>query len=151
VARNSIWTKAEPESVFAVLDDACAYPRWVVGTRRVRRVDPSWPQVGAQFHHAVGTAAGELHDSSKMLERDPPRKMVLEVRFRPTGVARVEINVIPESGGSTITLEETPLCGPISRVPRFVVDALLAVRNALSLQRLRHEIEKSTTPSRSAG
>jgi uncharacterized protein YndB with AHSA1/START domain len=142
MARNSIRTRAEPETVFDVLDDACAYPRWVVGARRVRGVDPSWPAVGSRFHHALGTAAGELHDSSKVIERDRPHRMVLEVRFRPTGVARVEIRVAPGDAGSTIVLEETPTEGPVSRLPRFIVEPLLALRNAISLQRLRHEVER---------
>ena len=93
MSRNTISVSASPEAVFDVLDDAYAYPRRVVGVRRVRRVDPTWPAVGSKFHHAIGTAAGELHDSSKMLERQPPDRIVLEVRFRPTGVAIVEIDV----------------------------------------------------------
>jgi hypothetical protein len=68
--------------------------------------------------------------------------MVLEVRFRPTGVARVEIRVAPGSAGSTIVLEETPTDGPVSRLPRFIIEPLLKLRNAISLQRLRHEVER---------
>ncbi len=142
MSRNSISVSAPPEAVFAVLDDAYAYPRWVVGARRVRRVDPSWPAVGSRFHHAIGTAAGELHDSSKVLERVPPDRIVLEVRFRPTGVAKVEIDVMPKGDASVVTLRETPTCGPVSHVPRFVTEPLLFARNALALQRLRHEIER---------
>ena len=93
MALNSIRTRAEPDAVFDVLDDACAYPRWVVGARRVRAVDPSWPAVGSRFHHALGTSVGELHDSSLVLEHDRPRRLVLEVRFRPVGVARVSLEI----------------------------------------------------------
>ena len=136
-------TCADPISVFSMLDDPYAYPRWVVGARRVRAVDPTWPAVGARFHHAIGTAAAELHDSSMVLERDPPRRLILEVRFRPTGVARVEINVDPTPAGCTITMTETPIRGPVTRLPRFIVNPLLTIRNAISLHRLRHEIERS--------
>src|SRR3954470_21831528 len=139
MARNSISTSAPPEAVFAVLDDACAYPRWVVGARRVRSVDPDWPSVGSRFHHAVGTAAGELHDSSQVLERLSPGRMVLEVRFRPTGIARVEIDVARDGDGSVVTLVESPTGGPVSALPRIITDPLLFLRNAISLQRLRHE------------
>ena len=142
MARNSVQTRADPASVFAVLEDACAYPLWVVGTRRVRAVDPSWPEVGSRFHHAVGTNAAELHDSSKVLEHEPPLRMVLEVRFRPAGVARVEMHVEPASTGSTIVMIETPISGPVSLLPSFVVTPLLTLRNAISLQRLRHEVER---------
>jgi uncharacterized protein YndB with AHSA1/START domain len=143
MARNSIRTRAEPEMVFDVLDNAYAYARWVVGARRVRGVDASWPAAGSRFHHALGTAAGELHDSSMVIQRDRPHRMVLEVRFRPTGVARVEIRVAPGPGGSAIILEETPTNGPVSRLPRFIIEPLLTLRNAISLQRLRHEVERS--------
>jgi uncharacterized protein YndB with AHSA1/START domain len=141
MARNSISVTASPEAVFDVLDDAHAYPRWVVGTRRVRRVDPGWPAVGSKFHHAVGNAAAELHDSSKVLERQPPDRIVLEVRFRPTGVAIVEIDVRRDGDGSVVTIAESPTRGPVSHLPRFITDPVLFARNALALQRLRHEIE----------
>jgi uncharacterized protein YndB with AHSA1/START domain len=143
MARNSISTHAGPESVFAVLDDPYAYPRWVVGTRRVRKVDPTWPAVGSRFHHAIGTALGELHDSSKVLIRERPSRMVLEVRFRPTGIAQVEMRVLPRGSGSTIVMDETPTGGPFAFLPRLITDPLLTLRNALSLRRLRHEVERS--------
>ena len=142
MARNFIEIRAGAEAVFDVLDDPYAYPRWVVGTRRIRSVDPDWPAVGSRFHHAVGNAAGELHDSSKVLLRERPRRIVLEVRFRPTGIARVEIDVTPNDTSSTVVIDETPTGGPITRVPRFITDPLLTLRNALSLQRLRHEVER---------
>jgi uncharacterized protein YndB with AHSA1/START domain len=142
MSRNSISVSASPEAVFEVLDDAYAYPRWVVGARRVRRVDASWPAAGSKFHHAIGNAAAELHDSSMILERVPPERIVLEVRFRPTGVANVEIDVERDGDGSVVTITESPTCGPVSHLPGFVTDPLLFVRNALALQRLRHEIER---------
>src|ERR1700712_5416837 len=107
MSRNSISVSASPEAVFAVLDDAYAYPRWVVGARRVRHVDANWPAVGSKFHHAVGNAGPELHDSSKVLERQSPERIVLEVRFRPTGVANVEIDVKRAGEGSVVTIMES--------------------------------------------
>jgi len=142
MTRNAITVDAVPEAVFAVLDDPCAYPRWVIGTRRVRRVDESWPAVGSRFHHAIGTAAAELHDSSKVLERDRPRRLVLEVRFRPTGVARVEIRVVPDANRSWVFLDETVIAGPAAWIPRIIVEPVLAMRNALSLRRLQREVER---------
>lgn len=147
MARNSINVHADADAVFDVLDNAYAYPRWVVGTRRIRAVDPDWPAVGSRFHHAVGSAAGELHDSSKVLLRERPDRIVLEVRFRPTGIARVDIRVTPHENGSRIVLDETPVSGPIAVVPRLIIDPLIALRNAWSLQRLRHEVERSVERS----
>jgi uncharacterized protein YndB with AHSA1/START domain len=143
MSKNSIGVSASPATVFDVLDDAYAYPRWVVGARRVRRVDSTWPAVGSKFHHAIGNAAAELHDSSKILERERPNRISLEVRFRPTGVARVQIDVRPEASGSLVTIQETPTRGPVSHLPRFITEPLLTLRNALALQRLRHEVEMS--------
>ncbi|HLM16836.1 MAG TPA: SRPBCC family protein [Acidimicrobiia bacterium] len=146
MSRNEITVTASPEAVFELLDDATAYPRWVVGTRRLRRVDPDWPREGSEFHHAIGVPGAELHDSTEVVERASPHRIVLEVRFRPTGTARVELVVDGTDGGSTVTMEETPDSGPISWLPRFVTDPLLHVRNAWSLQRLRHEIERRGRP-----
>jgi uncharacterized protein YndB with AHSA1/START domain len=142
MSRNQITVTASPDDVFAVLDDPCAYPGWVVGTRRIRRVDPDWPAQGSAFHHAVGVAGAELHDSSKVLERDPPRRLVLEVRFRPTGVARVELDVEHDGEQCVVTMSERPVSGPVSRLPGLVTEPALHFRNALSLQRLRHEVEQ---------
>jgi uncharacterized protein YndB with AHSA1/START domain len=138
---NRIHVSTPPETVFTVLDDPRAYPRWVVGTRRIRAVDRGWPDRGARFHHAVGTVAGEVKDSSMILERDPPRRMKLEVRFRPAGVAVVDIQVRPDGDGSEIAIEETPTDGPLSGLPRAVTEPALSLRNALSLWRLRREVE----------
>jgi uncharacterized protein YndB with AHSA1/START domain len=141
MSRNHITVGATPEAVFDVLDDPYSYARWVVGARRVRRVDADWPAVGSRFHHALGIAAAELHDSSEVVERERPSRLVLEVRFRPTGVARVEIGVDAHEEGSHLTIDETPTRGPVSALPRVVTEPLLNARNFISLQRLRHEIE----------
>ena len=132
MSRNRISVSAAPDAVFDVLEDPYAYPRWVVGARRVRGVDADWPAIGSRFFHVLGTAAGELHDSSMVLEWNRPERVSLEVRFRPTGIARVEIDVTVEASGSVVTIVESPISGPISRVPRFITDPLLALRNALS-------------------
>jgi len=145
MSRNQITMTASPEDVFAVLDDADAYPGWVVGARRVRRVDPDWPSEGSAFHHAIGVPGAELHDYSKVIEREPPHRLVLEVRIRPTGVARVELDVDSGGGGGeqcVVTMRESPVAGPIRGVPGLVTEPLLHLRNALSLQRLRHEVER---------
>jgi uncharacterized protein YndB with AHSA1/START domain len=147
VSTNSISISTYPDAVFEVLDDAYAYPRWVVGARRIRRVDASWPAVGSKFHHAIGNAAAELHDSSKILERKRPDRIVLEVRFRPTGVATVKIDVVAEDARSRVTIVESPTCGPLAQLPGFITGPLLKLRNAFALQRLRHEVEARHRPA----
>ena len=146
---NSIVVHATPESVFDVLDDAYAYPTWVLGARRIRWVDPTWPAVGSRFHHAIGTFVAELHDSTLVLARDRPRSIDLEVRFRPTGVAHVKIRVRSVADGALITLSEVPIGGPVRRVPRFITEPLLSARNAFSLGRLRRLIERKSSGAES--
>jgi hypothetical protein len=147
MACNSVRIRATPGDVFDVLDDACAYPRWVVGARRIRAVDRTWPDVGSRLHHSLGGPGAELRDSSVVLARDRPRALSLEVRFRPTGVARVDIRVTPGEEGCTVTLEEVATAGPTRRVPSFLLEPLLRFRNAISLQRLRHEVERRAAGS----
>jgi uncharacterized protein YndB with AHSA1/START domain len=144
MSRNRIDVAAAPEEVFDVLDDAEAYPRWVVGARRMRRVDADWPREGSEFHHAIGVPGAELHDSTEVVDRTWPHRIVLEVRFRPTGTARVELVVDETDGGSVVTMEESPDSGPVNWLPRFLTDPPLHLRNAWSLQRLRHEVERRT-------
>ena len=140
MSRNTIVVPVARDEVFAVLDDAYAYPRWVVGTRRIRFVDADWPAVGSRFHHAIGGPGAELEDWSRVLRRDPPRDLRLEVRFRPAGVAHVHIALETADEGSRVTLEETPQEGPAARLPRLVVEPMLRARNAVSLRRLRREV-----------
>ena len=59
---NTIEINASPSAVYRVLSDAYCYPRWVVGARRVRRVDGNFPEAGSRFHHAVGVWPIELKD-----------------------------------------------------------------------------------------
>lgn len=143
---NSIVVRAGPEAVFDVLDDAHAYPCWVVGTRRIRHVDSTWPAVGSRFHHAIGTFVAELHDSTVVVARDRPRRLELEVRFRPTGVARVRIEVAPVIGGTRIVFEETPVAGPAEWLPGAVTRPLFSIRNAFSLKRLRRIVDRAAQP-----
>jgi uncharacterized protein YndB with AHSA1/START domain len=142
VSRNTIHVPESPATVFAVLDDALAYPRWVVGTRAVLGVDPAWPAPGTSFRHEVGTAAAQLHDRTTVIDRHPPRELVLRARFRPTGVAVVTITVEPDGPRSRVTLEESPESGPVAAVPRILVEVALHLRNRVALRRLRREVAR---------
>ena len=46
MAVNEAYLDASPEDIWDVLSDPYAYPRWVVGSKRIRGVDPDWPAVG---------------------------------------------------------------------------------------------------------
>jgi hypothetical protein len=72
MARNDIVVGVAPDEMFTLLLDPYAYPKWVVGTRRVREVDRDWPSVGARFHHTVGVGPFSTRDSTRMLTSRPP-------------------------------------------------------------------------------
>jgi uncharacterized protein YndB with AHSA1/START domain len=148
MARNTIVIDAQPADVFTALLDASAYPAWVVGTRRLRDVDPGWPSVGSRFHHAIGFGPFELRDSTKLLACEPPRRLVLEVRFRPAGSAQVTITVRPHAGGSEVQLEEIPASGPVHNLRGRGLDTVTSLRNRISLKRLRQLVgHRATTPN----
>ena len=100
MARNVIEIDAPVDVVFDVLLDPQQYPRWVAGAKRIRDVDDTWPAPGSRFHHAVGAGPAEVRDSTKVVEIDPPRRLVLEARFRPPGVACVEMELEPLGTGT---------------------------------------------------
>jgi uncharacterized protein YndB with AHSA1/START domain len=145
MATTSIWIAAEPDQVFDVLDDPFAYAHWVVGTRRIRFVEGKWPLPGARIHHAIGIPAAELHDSSVLVSRVRPRRLVLCARFRPAGEAVVQIDVERSDGGSLIHLTETPAGGVLSLLPHLLTEPLIAARNAWMVRRLRQAVVARST------
>jgi uncharacterized protein YndB with AHSA1/START domain len=120
-----------------VLADGYSYDDWVVGSKRIRAVDPDWPATGTRFHHTIGAGPVDIKDSSKVLEVDPPHRLVLSVRFRPAGTATVELTMEPLDNGATrVVMKEKPESGPV-RVLALALSLMLLVRNELSLWRLR--------------
>ena len=133
----SLEMKATPEEIFAVLADGYAYDDWVVGAKMIRGVDDDWPAKGSKFHHEIGVGPIDIKDSSKVLEVDPPNKLVLSVRFRPAGTAVVEITLEPVDETTTkVTMKETPTSGA-ARALALATSMMLLVRNEWSLLRLR--------------
>jgi uncharacterized protein YndB with AHSA1/START domain len=139
MARNEIVIDAPPEKVYETLLDPSAYPQWVVGAKQLRDVDRSWPKKGARFHQKVGAGPVELADSTKILEKKPNRRVVLEVRIRPLGVGKVKIDLKPKRRGrkTKVVMTEDLTRGPVSWIRRPIRSAAIAARNAVSLRRLR--------------
>jgi uncharacterized protein YndB with AHSA1/START domain len=126
-----------PEAVFAVLADPWRYADWVVGAKRVRDVDATWPAVGSRFHHRVGIGPLTLDDSTVVEEIDPPRRLVLRARARPAGVARVSLELLATGdGGTDVEMGEVPISGLARRFHNPLLDALVVLRNRRSLARL---------------
>jgi len=66
---------------------------------------------------------------------------VLEARARPLVVAHVSVTLEPEDGGTRVVLEEWPTGGLAAAVPRLVTDAVIRVRNAESIRRIKRLTE----------
>jgi hypothetical protein len=144
MAKNSVRIHAAPEDVYAVLNDADAYPRWVVGAKRLRGTDPEWPEPGSRFHHEIGAGPAVLKDTSKILRKRKNRAIDLEVRFRPAGVAHVQLRLRPVRKGraTIVTMRERATAGPAAWLWSWPLDAGVHVRNGWSLRRLRRLVEK---------
>jgi uncharacterized protein YndB with AHSA1/START domain len=142
VARNDIVIDAPPAVVFETLMDADAYAQWIVGARQVRSTDRAWPRPGTRFHHRVGIGPLTLADSTKLISTDPNRSIVLEVRARPLGRARVKFDLRSKSRGrrTKVVMTERTTSGIWSLVPNPVERVLIHARNAASLRRLRRVV-----------
>ncbi len=127
---------APPERVWAVLANPDSYAHWVVGSRDTRSADPRFPAEGTSFHHTVAFGPIDLKDETSVVESDAPRRLVLHVKARPLGRAKVRLDLSATGGGTRVTMRE----GPESLIARLaynpLVDLLLRGRNDEALRRL---------------
>ena len=142
MARTTTQVAATPGRVFTVLADGWSYERWVVGCKQIRDVEERWPAPGATFHHSVGLGPITVHDTTTVIESEPGRRLVLRARARPTGVARVEIDLAEHAGGTEVTMVERPVSGPPALVHNPLQDWLIDRRNRESLRRLKRLAER---------
>jgi uncharacterized protein YndB with AHSA1/START domain len=142
VARTSLHVAAPPERVWEVLSDPRSYATWVVGSKDIRRWDPEWPAPGAAFHHTFLVGPLPVKDSTSVLESDPPRRLKLRARARPTGVAHIVIELLPEADGTRVEIDEWPVEGPPATLHNPVQAWLIKRRNDESLRRLRRLAER---------
>jgi uncharacterized protein YndB with AHSA1/START domain len=138
MARNTIHVDAPPEAVWEVLADPRLYGNWVVGASTTRDVEGRWPEPGSTLHHAQMLV---IHDTTTVLESEPMRRLVLEARARPLVVARVDIRLEPEDGGTLVTLDETVIGGLLGALPRELSDAPIHLRNRETVRRLKRLAE----------
>ncbi len=136
MSESEAFIDATPECVFEVLLDVGTYPQWVVGCQEIRGCDPSWPSPGARFHHRVGVGPLAVDDSTAIVSVEPPRRLVLEARAGPAGVAEVVFEVTPEAAGSRVRISERPVGGAAATLRNTVQDGLLEFRNVETLRRL---------------
>jgi hypothetical protein len=124
------------DAVLRVLADGWSYSTWVVGTARIRAVDPTWPEPGTRILHSVGLWPALLDDETVVRAWDPERSIELQARGWPAGEARVLIEVTPVAVGCLIRITEDADKGPGTLVPRPLRSAVIRPRNVETLRRL---------------
>jgi uncharacterized protein YndB with AHSA1/START domain len=137
VAINEIHIDTPPERVFEVLADFRSYGYWVVGSRKMRGMDPGFPAAGTRFHHQVGVGPLRLNDHTQVLEVDQPRKLILRAKARPLGTAVVDLTLEPQNGGTKVIMREDPGDTLSAFIFNPITHLLVRGRNVESLQRLK--------------
>lgn len=135
MAKNTKVIQAPRAAVFKILLTPETYAEWVVGCRDIRGVDDDWPAVGSRFYHRVGIAGPlTVADNTKIVDLEPDRCIVLEVRARPLGRGKSIFILETEGERTRVTLEEYPI-GSLAKIRPFL-DPLATARNAETLDRL---------------
>ena len=142
MAVNRAVIAAPPEAVFAVLSDPAAFGAFVVGSKHVRRFDPSWPDRGSVFHHSLGVGPLVLRDLTRVEEVEEHRRLVLRAQMRPFSVNRVAFTLRPVDAGTEVEVEEYAIEGPAALLWNPVFEALLSLRNTEMLRRLKALAER---------
>ncbi|HEX8742245.1 MAG TPA: SRPBCC family protein [Thermoleophilaceae bacterium] len=142
MAENHAYIDAPPDAVYDVLADAPSYAHWVVGASEIRAVEGDWPEPGSKFHHTQGFFGVGLKDSTLSIAANRPRQLVIEVRFRPFMVGKVEFRLRPRGRGTHVTMVEYPIAGPIAKIRNPLIDRALWARNVETLRRLRKLAEQ---------
>jgi hypothetical protein len=125
------------EAVATVLADPRSYDGIVVGSRRIRWFDPTWPAPGARFHHTLGFGPVTIRDHSEVVAEDLPHHLRLLVHLRPVGSAQVDFRLAAQGSERTrVEITETPTAGPLALAWSPPVAALTRWRNDRVLARL---------------
>jgi uncharacterized protein YndB with AHSA1/START domain len=138
VARNTTHVDAPPEAVFEVLADPRLYGNWVVGASTTYGVDGTWPEPGSVLHHAQMLV---IRDTTEVLECQPAHRLRLEARARPLLIAHVTVTLEPDAGGTRVILDESVVGGLAAALPRVANDAVVRLRNAESVRRIKRLTE----------
>jgi uncharacterized protein YndB with AHSA1/START domain len=141
MATTTTHVAAPPERVFAVLSDPRTYEYWVVGSKEIRHWDPDFPALGTSFHHTFLIGPVPIRDTTTVLAVDPPRRLLLRARARPSGIAHVALDLEAKDGGTEVSITEWPVEGIAAKLHNRVQDKLIQMRNVESLRRLKRLAE----------
>lgn len=141
MSRTVAVINASPDRIFDVLDDPFTYTYWVVGCKRIRYVERTWPEPGSGFHHSVGVGPLATNDETRVVRRERPHLLELDARAWPAGAARVQLRITPAGNSSTVEITETPVRGPAKTLHNPLLDAAAHARNNVALVRLARVAE----------
>lgn len=142
MARNRKIVDAPVDVVFAVLSDPRTYGRFVVGSKRIRRFDPTWPEPGSVFHHTLGLGPLVLRDVTAVVDVEAPHRLVLRAQMRPFAVNAVVFSLRPRDHRTEVEVEEQAVEGPAAALWNPLLDRLMWLRNHLMLRRLKKLAER---------
>ncbi|MDQ4071056.1 MAG: SRPBCC family protein [Actinomycetota bacterium] len=142
MACNRTVIDAPARTVFAVLSDPRTYDEFVVGTKRIRRFEPPWPEVGSVFHHTLGVGPLILRDLTCVAEVEDGHRLVLRAQMRPFAVNKVSFGLRPDGERTEVEVEEYAIEGPVAAVWNPVLDGLMWLRNQEMLRRLKKVAER---------
>lgn len=146
MAHNTTEVAASADVVWAVLADPRQYDRFVVGTKRIRRFEPAWPDRCASLHHTVGIGPAVLRDVTTVISAHRPHVLRLHACLRAIAVSEITFT-LEETGSAEarVSIEEHPVARLAGRTWSRPFDALLWVRNRELLRRLRRIAEHRAT------
>lgn len=134
---------APVEEVWDALVDVRTYPHWLIGARRIRRIDDGWPAPGTAFHHEVGIGGPlTIRDRTRSEIVEPGRRLRLDVRARPLLRADVTFELTPTPEGTEVSLEEHPTGWHRLLAP--LLAPLVMARNQASLGKLSDRVAERT-------
>jgi hypothetical protein len=136
MSQNERLIHASVQDVFAVLTDGWSYASWVVGASRIRDVEAGWPQPGRSIQHSVGVWPLLINDATTVELYEPLRFLRLKVRAWPTGEGIVEFEANDKDNECHLVMRERTAKGPAALIPAAMIDPVLHLRNAETLQRL---------------
>lgn len=134
--------EAPPGDVWEALVDVRTYPTWLVGARKIRRIDEGWPAAGTAFHHEVGLGGPfTIADRTRCVSIDAPRCLELDVRARPLIHGTVTFELKASGDGATeVTMDEHPV--GVHRLLAPVLVPLTQARNRASLAMLEDRVRE---------
>jgi hypothetical protein len=142
MAVNRTVVDAAPDAVAAVLADPRTYADFVVGSKRIRRFDPAWPETGAVIHHTLGLGPFILRDLTRVVDAGDGRRFELRAQMRPFAVNRVSFTIRAAPSGTEVEVEERAVEGPAALMWNPAFDGLMWLRNQEMLRRLKKLVEQ---------